>query len=50
MRLYPFNAADALTLLNEKAPAPHKKGRNQEVRQSTAGAGRLACSSDETEH
>ncbi len=25
VRLYPFNAADALTLLNEKAPAPHKK-------------------------
>jgi outer membrane protein OmpA-like peptidoglycan-associated protein/opacity protein-like surface antigen len=25
VRLYPFNAADALTLLDKKAPAPHKK-------------------------
>ena len=25
VRLYPFNAADAVTLLNEKAMAPHKK-------------------------
>jgi len=25
VRLYPFNAADAVTLLNEKALAPHKK-------------------------
>ena len=25
MRLYPFNAADAVTLLNEKASTPHKK-------------------------
>jgi outer membrane protein OmpA-like peptidoglycan-associated protein len=25
VRLYPFNAADSLTLLREKAPAPHKK-------------------------
>jgi outer membrane protein OmpA-like peptidoglycan-associated protein/opacity protein-like surface antigen len=25
VRLYPFNAADSLTLLDKKAPAPHKK-------------------------
>jgi outer membrane protein OmpA-like peptidoglycan-associated protein len=25
VRLYPFNAADALTLLDKKGPAPHKK-------------------------
>jgi outer membrane protein OmpA-like peptidoglycan-associated protein len=25
VRLYPFNAADSMTLLDKKAPAPHKK-------------------------
>jgi len=25
VRLYPFNAADSLTLLDKKASAPHKK-------------------------
>jgi hypothetical protein len=27
VRLYPFNAADSLTLLDKKAPAPHKKAK-----------------------
>ena len=32
VRLYPFNAADALTLLNEKAPAPSKNVVEKKVK------------------
>ncbi len=32
VRLYPFNAADALTLISEKPPVPHKKAAGQKTK------------------